>query len=40
VASIWRFPVTFQSAVGKVFSLKNGPTEGKIDPAGRGDRAR
>jgi len=27
------FPVTFQSAVGKVFSLKNGPTEGKIDPA-------
>ena len=27
------FPVTFQSAVGSVFSLRNGPTEGKIDPA-------
>jgi uncharacterized iron-regulated membrane protein len=27
------FPVTFQAAVGSVFSLRNGPTEGKIDPA-------
>ena len=27
------FPVTFQAAVGSVVSLRNGPTDGKVDPA-------